>query len=341
MLTLKLPFTTSTEGLLTIETLMKEYSPIVRSAYCRFMDGDAQLQVRNYLRSIFPNKDSWFLQSAIYEAKGMAKVDINQSRRTRIFGGKKNFIDRTSGKITKAEYRESRLLPIVSIGEAPQHGNRKFKINSANNTIIFKISRHNHVILQLPNLRKNLKTILKQIELLCLSKETPVTYHLNKTHICISFDESKLPKQKQHTPIKTRCAGIDLNPNYIGFVIYDSGKLLLSRMYDLTELTINSGKSSNSNESKHLTNKLHHELNQITKQIIDLCSQYRVNILSLEDLNMKSGNRGKGTNYNRLVNNKWCRNKVIASLKKRCNLLGGFIDFMSERSRVVFLSINT
>ena len=129
MITIKLPFTTDQNGIDTILKLQKTVSPIVRSAYCRFMDGNKQLAVRTYLRNTFPGADSWFLQSALYDGMAMATVDTNQ-KRPRIFGGKLNFKARKENKITSEEYKLQRLLPASSVGEAIQKGNRKFSIDN-------------------------------------------------------------------------------------------------------------------------------------------------------------------------------------------------------------------
>ena len=85
MQTLKIPFKTSSKGYEIIKDTQLEYSKIIRSAYCRFMDGMSESEVRKYLAQTFGKTDSWFVQSSIYEGKGMAEVDKNQNR-TRIFG---------------------------------------------------------------------------------------------------------------------------------------------------------------------------------------------------------------------------------------------------------------
>lgn len=319
MQTIKLPYTTDKESYETIVKLQKEFSPIVRSAYSRFMDGISQLQVRQYLRSKFPGKDSWFLQSAVYEALGMATVDLNQ-KKTRIFGGKKNWLDRMSGKISGQKWKEARLLPVSTVGESVQHGNRKIAFDLANNAVIFKISRANHIKLQLPKLRKNYLKILTKLETLCKDRKTPVSVKISSTDICISFDETALAGA--YKPIATRYAGIDLNPNYIGLVIYEEDELLLSRIYELTKLTGKSGKSSDSTESKYLSDKLNFELNEISKQIVDICAENKVNLLTTEALTIRAKDHGRSKANNRLINNRWPRAKVLASLKKWAGLAG-------------------
>ena len=67
--------------------------------------------------------DSWFLTSALYDAKGY------EGRESVIFGGKQNFLLRCQGKISKEEFKTKRIEPLWICGEATHyHGNRKFRI---------------------------------------------------------------------------------------------------------------------------------------------------------------------------------------------------------------------
>ena len=319
MQTIKLKYTTSDANLAIINQLRTDYSPITRVAYKRYMEGMPKTLVTHYLIKIFPNKDSWFLDSAVKDAEGMARVDKNQDR-TRIFGGKENFIARSIGSITNAEYKEARLLPFSVVGEAPKHGNRKFKFDMENNQIIFKVSKNQHLELKLPKLKKNYKAILTQLEILASDKATPISFKLTDKEISITFNEEKLARPTKQ--IATRYAGIDLNPNYIGFVIYDSGKLIHNQMFKLNNLTKKSGLKSSDKKSKYLTNKRHHELHEVTKQIRKLCQHYQVAYFTLEQLNMKPGNKGKGKTFNRYVNNVWNRGLLKQSLLKHMKLAG-------------------
>jgi hypothetical protein len=47
-----------------------------------------------------------------------------------------------------------------------------------------------------------------------------------------------------------------------------------------------------------------------------LCQHYEVEYVSIEDLNIKSSNKNKGKNYNRLLNNDWNRNCLVNNLIK-------------------------
>lgn len=47
-----------------------------------------------------------------------------------------------------------------------------------------------------------------------------------------------------------------------------------------------------------------------------------VHLFGIEDLSIESEDYCKGKNYNRLVNNFWCRNVLVNNLKKRCAVNG-------------------
>ena len=78
------------------------------------------------------------------------------------FGGKKNLKCRSQNILSKEDWKQNRLLPIISIVTADYYGNRKFAVDIIdNNQIILKINRHQHVPITLPKLRKNVKNIYK------------------------------------------------------------------------------------------------------------------------------------------------------------------------------------
>ena len=47
---------------------------------------------------------------------------------------------------------------------------------------------------------------------------------------------------------------------------------------------------------------------------------YKCQLISIEDLNIKSSDKELGKRFNKLVNNSWCRNTFVNNLTKRCNI---------------------
>jgi len=317
MKTIKLPIN------INIFEEQRVFSSCIRYSYNRLKEGRDLISIEYQIKTMpyFSNLLTVYkIRCAIYKAQDLIKT----GQEKHIFGGKYNFIQRYKNKITKEKYKENRLMPLYIIGENTPYGNRNFKLDMENNQIIYKKDRKEHIQIQLPKLRKNIKTELFELQRLCGLKQEKYSIDLTNKHICISFDETILKKNIKRQIKENRILGIDLNPNYMGISILEFNKsnefkVIYKEAIDLSELTKKSGKSSDSKESKYLVNKKNHEIFQINQRIINLCIQYQVKSLAYEDLNMESENKGS-RNYNRLVNNIWNRTVMIKNLQKWCNI---------------------
>jgi hypothetical protein len=151
--------------------------------------------------------------------------------------------------------------------------------------------------------------MLLQLENQCLNSQNYFNIKIDKKHIYISFDESKL-KQEQEPQIKDRILGIDLNPNWIAFSIKDhkSNNLIHKEIIGLKEL------------NQQSTNKKKHEIYEIVKRIISQSIHYHVNMVVMEKLNIYSKDNHLGRKYNKMVNNDWNRNDFINNLSKWLNM---------------------
>ena len=67
-------------------------------------------------------------------------------------------------------------------------------------------------------------------------------------------------------------------------------------------------------------NKKRYELSILNKRIVGLCKGYHVEYVCLEGLSIRSSDKGKGTKYNKLLNNDWNRNFVVNNLTKQLNI---------------------
>ncbi|EAL4082516.1 hypothetical protein DFW61_09105 [Campylobacter coli] len=326
IITIKLDYKSSdTERILDC---IKNYNSLFRSTYSFYQQVPDLKQaettkLQSKLNNIF--LDKWFFNSAVFDVKSFK----NKKRKDEkvIFGGKKNFFDRLKGKISKQEYQLKRLLPLYSVGEASKNGNRKFQIEDEN-TIIFKVSRKEHITLKLNGTSKRYRDYLNQLITLQINKSIPITYKLDTKYVYISFDLNKLKRNlKVQDKIKDRVFGIDLNPNYIGYSVVDwkndgsykiikTGSISLKALNDYDDSLKGQGYSSQSKERKYISNKRNHEIIQIAHQLSKLANHFRCMIFSLEDLNMKQGNKEKGTKFNKLCNNQWCRNLLVSQIKK-------------------------
>ena len=72
----------------------------------------------------------------------------------------------------------------------------------------------------------------------------------------------------------------------------------------------------------YFNNKRKHEIIEVAKDLMNVAKQYQCEMIVVEDLNIKTQDRSKGKNLNRLCNSFFIRNTFINNLNKRCNISG-------------------
>ena len=296
---------------------LKEFNSIVRFSFNRFQEGLKEKEVRSLVNGLFKN-NCWFNQCAIKVGQQLFKKHKDKHI---IFGGKSLMVKYLKKLITKEEYQSKKLLPLNIQGEVCKKGNRLFNFDLVNSKLELKLSKKNHQEIEFYKPSKNLYTELSKIQELIENKQLTLTVSLNNEYIWLTFDESLLNLQEKFKDLKkARVLGIDLNPNYIGLSILEFNKnkqfkVLHKQVFDLSNLNITSKKSSKDKSSKYLTNKRKFELIQVCYEINKLINYWKCSKLCIEDLNIKSNNKGSGRTFNRLCNNVWNRNLVINKLK--------------------------
>ena len=324
-ITMKIKYSTDEFNLKYIFNIREDFNKILRFTYNRVVENPKYstkelTAFQSKLKNI-DNCKSHLKNSCIYKSKEIYNQNKNDNPHKVIFGGRKNFINRCKLNISKEEFVEKRTLPIYSVGES-NRGNRLFKIID-NHTIIFKPDKQHHIQLNLENIGKNReKTLLKLIELQkakCIS----LTYELDLEYVYITYDNSIFEYHKY--PVKTnRTMSIDVNPNYIGWSVCDwkqdyEFNLIASGMFSLEPLNKYQNSlsvSSNSKETKYITNKRRHEVIEIAKELFKLCKHYHCEVFAMEDLSMKASNLRKGKKLNRLINGQWNRNLLFQQIRK-------------------------
>ena len=296
---------------------LKEFNSIVRYSFNRFQEGLKEKEVREKVNYLFKN-NCWFNQCAIKVGQQLFKKHKDKKI---IFGDKRLLINYLKKLITKEEYSKAKLLPINIQGEAKQKGNRLFNFDLINSKLELKLSKKKHQEIEFYKPSKNLYTELSKIQELVENKQLTLTVSLNNDYIWLTFDESLLNLQEKFQNLKSnRVLGIDLNPNYIGLSVLefnknDEFKVIHKQVFDLSDLNITSKKSSSDRTSKYLTNKRKFELIQFCYEINKLINYWKCSKLCIEDLNIKSSDKGSGRTFNRLCNNVWNRNLVVNKLK--------------------------
>ena len=295
----------------------RSFNNVVRLSFNRFQDGFKEKEIRAYLRDKFDSLNCWFVQCGIKVGQQL----FHKHKQTKIiFGGKYNLKRYLKKQISKDEFKENRMLPINIQGQQLHKGNRLFNFDFENNQLEFKLSRTNHRTLKYKVPHKKIRNNLARLQELIDNKQISVTVSLTKSDIYLTFDESKITDCNFKDLKRNRVLGIDMNPNYIGVSILefdekDNFKILDKRVFDLSRLTAKSGKSSADRKSKYLTNKLNHETIQIAHDICNLVDYWKCDKVVIEDLSIRSSDKGSGKYFNRLCNNVWKRNLFVNKLK--------------------------
>ena len=297
---------------------LKTYNSVVHFAYNRFHDDSSikEKDVRSQVNQLFKGKlNSWLLQCAIKEGKSIQERNGNKKV---VFGGKSLYKRYLKRLINKEEFNKQRQLPISSQGEMLQKGNRMFDFHLDNQLLVFKTSKEKHINIQLGKIHRSLQKELNKLNELCYNKKATVSIKLNNEYIWITYDEKLLCNSVKFNELKdNRIMGLDMNPNYIGLSVIEFDKenkfkVLYKQVFDLKKLT-------DKNASK---NKRQYEIIKICHTINNLINYWKCKKLSIEDLNIKSSDKGQGKNFNRLCNNVWDRSLISNKLIMLSNIYG-------------------
>ena len=343
MITLKIKYRTDFDSQKVIQEYRKQYSSVLHCAYnIRFndtseKDTEHQLKELNNISLI----GSFLKRCAVKHATQLLE---NKPDKPMIFGGKKNFLQRCQGKISKEEFKEKRLSSLYIIGEANRHANRFIRINSDLCSFTFKPNRSINIQLTISGRYKRYQSTLQQLYILQQDKQIPLTYQLDDQYIYITYDED-IFRNLNYKPIVNRVFAIDLNPNYVGWSVVDwesssefkvisSGVISTKDINDFDNSLI--GLPSTDKKKLYITNKRKYEVYEIAKYLVQIATHYRCELFITEDLSIKSNDKGLGKRFNKLVNNQWNRSKMVENLKKRCNVQGiRFLPMQADYSSFI------
>jgi len=280
------------------DELLKKYNNVVRYSYNRIVKdkitklSDLEKYVKSNMNNINCLDASW-IKTAVKKS-----TELHTEKKL-YFGGKSNFFKRKFGKINN--YNKD--LPMEMRGSSNDKGNRKAKLSG--NNFIFKPFKGMEFSIEL-KLSKNEQRMLMIIEEESKLSKNYFNFEIDNQYIWISFNE---PVMEKHIFKKGRYLGIDLNPNWIALSIMDKGNIeVYKELVDLREL------------NKLHKSKKEYELSILNKHIVNICKGYGVEYVCVEDLSIKSSNKGLGKRYNKLLNNDWNRNYLVNNLVKWLNI---------------------
>ena len=341
MITLKIKYVAEKESdTQVIADYQRQYNNLLHLFYNRLKDGVSETECKHLEFNNLYLMKSWFRQSCVKDASFLLK-----NEEVVLFGGKHLYYDLLRHNISKEEFRERRLVPLCSIGEARSNGNRLFRLSEDCYSIIFSPVAKNKIKLNLIGVGNRIK-VLQKIYTHQQLKDTPITYKLDKKFVYVSFDELIL-QEDTFKPISNRIFSIDMNPNYVGwsvldwkssdeFKIVNSGVISLKNINDIDHNLRELKLPSTSKERKYLNNKRQHETLEVSKFLVNTPKHYRCECFGVEDLSIKSKDNKQGKNFNKLVNNNWYRNRLISNLRKRCNIYGiKFVEISPQYSSII------
>jgi hypothetical protein len=259
------------------------------------------------------------------------------------------------------KYQEQRVLPIYSIGEAPQKGNRKFGFDFENQKIIFKPDKETKYNLSFHASKKQQK-VLNQLQ--SRLGELPISVRLSEQFVWITYEEEKLAgyefkihefKKEARKLEKTdkegrkalfqhylaeqkgrklankkenRYLAVDLNPEQVGFSIVEkkadeSVAVIHKGVLDCSNLNTRMGLSSADPIQVGQNHKRRFELCELWKYLFGLAQHYKVAYFVCEDLEFKPENDpSKSAEANRKTRNLWHLELTQKLIQKYCNTLG-------------------
>jgi hypothetical protein len=259
------------------------------------------------------------------------------------------------------KYQEQRVLPIYSVGEAPQKSNRKFRFDLENQRMVFKPNSETQMELAFYASKNQQKTLNKLQSRL---GELPLSVKLSELFVWITYDEEKLAgyefktndykkeaqklekndkagrktlfqqyladqkRRKLATKIENRFLAVDLNPEHIGFSIVEkqadaSLQILHKGVLDCSNLNTKRGLSGTDERQIAQNHKRRFELCELWKYLFRLATHYKVATFVREDLEFKPENDPTSSaEANRKTNNLWHRELTEKLIQKYCNVLG-------------------
>ena len=280
-----------------LNELRRIQSNVIRRSYNMAIDGQSFQSINKQI----PQE----LDGHLHRCGVQRGIDLSNTKKTMIFGGRKQFIRRCKGLISNEEWKEYRTQPLYSIGQANVKGNRKFRIDFETRKLIYKDSE-TYYEFDIPKLKSNWEVILEELSYKSNNKEIALTYQVGKDSVSIIYDEQKLRcYQNKYIKYKKkdgRYIGIDLNPDRIGIAIYNTShkgsEVIHAEQYDLT-----------SDDQ----NKRRNEISHIADTIYKLMAHYNVSRCGMEDLTIKSKDHNKGRRFNKKINF-WIRTFILNKL---------------------------
>ena len=234
---------------------------------------------------------------------------VNNTVPSAVFGGAKNVELLKLKKITNDEWKQSRRNSLYSIGEKSKNGNENIKLTFLHDNY-FEISILNPLsqkkgdrikfLVKFPEKMVSYianHLLSKESYTVRVMKETNGTYSVHITMSSLTALDNGL--------FKLGMAGIDINPDNISLAIVDAnGNFRASQIFKFPEINYVS------------SNKRNIIIENTVKKIINVVKNYKVGILTIEDLKFKNSYQNN-SDLNRMLSN-FVHSKIVNAVGSRC-----------------------
>jgi|CZKI01.1.fsa_nt_gi hypothetical protein len=305
---------------------------LIRSAYRCLVAGMAQRDLYAALRAhpVGQGLHTWLTLS------GMKKASALFSRHPGgkvVFGGRRAFLDRAQGRMSREEWRSAMLMPLYVEGHAKsyglQGGNHLVTLDIASDRVIYHgpDGRDFPIKLCLSRKSREYRRRLIELQARCETlRDVPFTVTINAAEIALSWNEPPMPAA---CGIANRVLALDLNPARLGWAVVEHGhtgpgafRCVAWGVFEYSDFARRLGFASDDRRSLAHNHKRRHELAILAKKVAILAKHYRVSAVVTERLALGPKDHGKGRRYNRLINQVWFRRGLLEPLIRRLQAAG-------------------
>jgi IS605 OrfB family transposase len=307
--------------------LMRLYGSALRYAYNRFLDNYNRTEIYRLIRKMFKDLPSWYVNSAIEEAKRILKNVKSKGINPRkvIFGGKRNFEKLCKHHLqgwrleeVKREWYERRKGRLLSIGHTISDGNQNIKFALENNGIYLLITstrRRKPIKVKVKRKVKNKKDKwIIFISMLLEGKKFPYTVELKKVNGKIyGYVSFQIPTPEIKITKENGVIGIDINAKPFHLAIAEinkDGNLISYKRIKLGYLN---------NFSK---NRKEYEEWLVAHKIINLAKEKNKAIVIENINNLPKGKRGDGNKKKRKILSRFSYKRILEKIERLCKLSG-------------------
>jgi len=305
---------------------------LIRSAYRCLVSGVAQgdLYKTLRLRPVGQGLHTWLILSGIKKARALFASHPDGKV---VFGGRRAFLERAQGRMSREEWRAVRLMPLYIEGHAksygPQGGNHLVTLDMASDRVIYHgpDGRDFPIKLCLSGKSREYRRRLSELQARCETlRDVPFTVTINESEIALTWSEPLAPASGGRAG---RVLALDLNPARLGWAVVDASpagagscRCAAWGVFEYTEFSRRLGLSSDDPRSLAHNHKRRYELAILAKKVSLLAKHHRVSAVATERLTLGPKDHGKGRRFNRLVNQVWFRQGLLEPLMRRLEAVG-------------------